>query len=69
MQNQNDAELAAYLYLNNIEENWQLYKAIERNQTLYDQDTDNLVEQIFAWTLEDRFHSPYHYIKGNFSLF
>jgi hypothetical protein len=64
MEELKNSHLDAYIYLKNMEVNWQLYKAIERNQPVHAQNNDNLVEQVFAWTLEDRFHSPYYFIKG-----
>ena len=44
-----------YNYLTSIEENWQLYKAIERGNALYGMKTDNLVEQFFASIIEARY--------------
>ena len=55
---------AAHKYLSEVQENWQLYKAISSNHRLFSTKTSNLVEQAFSYTLEERNNPPYHYLKG-----
>lgn len=55
----------AYAYLETIEDNWQLFKVVESGRRLYDIQTQNMVEQVFAWTLDQRHYPAFYYIRGN----
>lgn len=45
----------AFEDLTAIEENWQLFKAVDMKRPLFGMLTNNIVEQTFAWLLEERF--------------
>ena len=49
-------------YLEEID-NWQLYKAVERGNTIYEMKSDNIVEITFSWLEEVRCYcTPYYVI-------
>ena len=56
-----------HTYLNNIDTNWQLYKAHERGILLHDRKTNNVVECINGWLLKERFQSVFYFIKSTIS--
>ena len=48
-----------FTYLAKID-NWQLYKAIERGNILYEFKSDNIIEIVFSWLKESRaLSTPY----------
>ena len=49
-------------YLVDIEEKWQLYRAIDANAKIYQTQSSNLVEQVMSLLLEARFESPYFFL-------
>ena len=54
------AAMAAYL--SEIDQDWQLYKAIERGNLIYEMNSDNLVESAFSWLLESRSYATASYL-------
>ena len=56
-----------HIYLNNIDSNWQLYKAHEQGILLHNRKTNNFVECINGWLLKERFQSVLYFIKSTIS--
>jgi hypothetical protein len=52
-------------YLKNLN-HWQLYQAIQRGCKLYDTSSNNVIEQVFSFILQERYLSPIFFLRQIF---
>ena len=57
-----------HAYLLTIGDHWQLYLVLEKGLTLYGMKSNNIIESVMSWILEERARSPYYFVKSMMHL-